>query len=259
MAWVESRSDAFRARHNDRDSEDAARVLEGLEALRDRLGGLLGAAPSDVTVILHDTAVGLSVAMPFLPVMWLRHRARRAPLPGRLVCQPRAPRARPAPAAGTGVQRPRLARDARPHAQRALRAPGRGHGQSCLPPPYRPRRIDALLRRAWLSEGAGQFLGGQTAYAQPAIARRLREGGRPAFPPGLRDATLLGGTVVDLLARAKGVQTAVGFAVHPHPQGPTVALRDAFGHSLGEIESAWRSHLARLSEERPRDVERVDM
>src|SRR6185295_12214471 len=126
-----------------------------------------------------------------------------------------------------------------------------------LPPPYRPRRINALLRRAWLSEGAGQFLGGQTPYAQPAIARRLREGGSPAFPPGVRDATLLGGTVVDLLVRAKGVQTAVGFAVHPHPQGPTVALRDAFGHSLGEIESVWRTHLARLSEERPRDVERV--
>jgi hypothetical protein len=119
--------------------------------------------------------------------------------------------------------------------------------------------MNTLLHRAWLSEGAGQFLGGQTAYAQPAIARRLREGGRPAFPPGLRDATLLGGTVIDLLARAAGVQAAAKFAVRPHPQGPTISLRDAFGRPLGEIESAWRSHLARQAEDRPRDVERVDM
>ena len=259
MAWVESSSDAFRARHNDRDSEDAARVLDGLEALRDRLGGLLGAAPSDITVILHDTAVGLSVAMPFLPVMWLATApAARRYLAGWYasrelhVLAPRLLRARASSVPGS---REMLART--PNALYARLAVGTA--SPAFPPPYRPRRINALLRRAWLSEGAGQFLGGQTAYAQPAIARRLREGGRPAFPPGLRDATLLGGTVVDLLARAKGVQTAVGFAVHPHPQGPTVALRDAFGHSLGEIESVWRSHLARLSEERPRDVERVDM
>ena len=236
MAWVESRSDAFRARHNDRDSEDAARVLEGLEALRDRLGGLLGAAPGDVTVILHDTAVGLSVAMPFLPVMWLATApAARRYLAGWYasrelhVLAPRLLRARASSVPGS---REMLART--PNALYARLAVGTA--SPALPPPYRLHRINALLRRAWLCEG-----------------------GRPAFPPGLRDATLLGGTVVDLLARAKGVQTAVGFAVHPHPQGPTVALRDAFGHSLGEIESAWRSHLSRLSEERPRDVERVDM
>ena len=155
MAWTETRSDSFRARHGERDARDAERVLEQLEALRDRLR--------------------------------------------------------------------------------------------------------ALLRNAWVSEGAGQFFGGQTPYAQPAIARRLREGGRPAFPPSLRDATLLGGTVIDLLARDEGIEAAARFAVRLHPQGPEVGLREAFGRPRGEIDSAWRSHLVRLAGERRRDAVRIDM
>jgi hypothetical protein len=54
MAWTETRSDSFRARHGERDARDAARVLEQLEALRDRLRALLGVTPDEVTVILHD-------------------------------------------------------------------------------------------------------------------------------------------------------------------------------------------------------------
>jgi len=116
-----------------------------------------------------------------------------------------------------------------------------GTASPALPPPYRPRRINALLRRAWLSEGAGQFLGGQTPYAQPAIARRLREGGRPAFPPGLRDARLLGGTVIDLLVSERDEDEAVRLV----DEG---VLRHAFqGAPLGEIEERWRAHLERLT------------
>jgi hypothetical protein len=225
-------------------------VLEDLEALRERLGSLLGRAPGDVTVILHDTATALSIAQPFLPVMWLATApAARRYLAGWYssreihVLAPRLLRARASSVPGS---REMLART--PHALYARLAVGAA--SPVLPPPYRPNRMNALLRRAWLSEGAGQFLGGQTPYAQPAIARRLREGGRPAFPPRLRDATLLGGTVLDLLAQAAGVRAAARFAVRPHPNGPTASLREAFGRSLGEIESAWRAHLARLSAER---------
>lgn len=174
MAWVESRSDVFRARHNDRDSDDAARVLDGLEALRDRLGALLGGAPTDVTVILHDTTVGLSVAMPFLPVMWLATApAARRYLAGWYASRELhllAPRLLKARASSVPGSREMLART--PDALYARLAVGMA--SPALPPPYRPRRMNALLRRAWLSEGAGQFLGGQTAYARPAIARRLR-------------------------------------------------------------------------------------
>jgi hypothetical protein len=259
MSWVETRSDSFRARHNERDARDAERVLDALEGLRDRLGALLGSAPGEVAVILHDTATALSIAQPFLPVMWLATApAARRYLAGWYSSREihvLAPRLLAARASSVPGSREMLART--PGALYARLAVG--VASPAFPPPYRARRMSALLQRAWLSEGAGQFLGGQTAFAQPAIARRLREGGRPAFPPGLRDATLIGGTFLDLLARAVGVQAAARFAVRPHPQGPASSLRDAFGQSPDEIESAWRTHLARVSEDRRRDVARVDM
>jgi hypothetical protein len=109
-------------------------------------------------------------------------------------------------------------------------------------------RLRRELRWAWLLEGAARWFGGQTAHARPAIARRLREGGPPSFPPGPRDAALLGGTVIDLLAREQGAQAAARFACRLHPQGPRAALSQAFGgRALAHTEGAWRSHLSRLA------------
>jgi hypothetical protein len=111
-----------------------------------------------------------------------------------------------------------------------------------------PARLALELRWAWLIEGAARWFSGQTEHARPAIARRLREGRRPTFPPGLRDATLLGGTVIDLLAREQGERAAAGFAARLHPQGARAALTKAFGgRPLVHTEGAWRSHLARLA------------
>jgi hypothetical protein len=109
-------------------------------------------------------------------------------------------------------------------------------------------RLRRELRWAWLLEGAARWFGGQTAHARPAIARRLREGGPPSFPPGPRDAALLGGTVIDLLAREEGAQAAAQFACSLHRQGPRAALSQAFGgRALAHTEGAWRSHLSRLA------------
>ena len=81
-----------------------------------------------------------------------------------------------------------------------------------LPPPWSPRSTLRARDWAWLIAGAAQWFSGQTAHARPAIARRLREGARPDFPPSLRDAALLGGTVVDLIVREEGVERAVELA-----------------------------------------------
>src|SRR5204862_81031 len=63
--------DPPRADGGERGARAAARVLEQLAALRDRLRSLLGAAPDDVSLVLHDSAIALAVAQPFLPVMRL--------------------------------------------------------------------------------------------------------------------------------------------------------------------------------------------
>ena len=131
-----------------------------------------------------------------------------------------------------------------------------------MPPPFGPRSFARWLRWAWLLEGAAQYFSGQVRHVRPAVTRRLREGGPPAFPPGRRDAALLGGTVFDLLAREEGERACVALACGPHRDGPRGALERAFGgRAVRHTEAAWRSHLARLAEarrtrrarERPRD------
>jgi hypothetical protein len=117
-----------------------------------------------------------------------------------------------------------------------------------LPGRLTPRRVRAELRWAWLIEGTARWFGGQTAHARPAITRRLREGRRPAFPPGLRDAPLLGGTVIDLLVSKHGEHAAARLASRLHPHGPRGALREAFrGRSTQDVEEAWHAHLVGLT------------
>ena len=89
-----------------------------------------------------------------------------------------------------------------------------------LPPPATPPRLLQRLRWAWLVEGAARYFAGQVEHARPAIARRLREGERPAFPPKLRDAALLGPTLIDLLAREQGPEAAMRLACFLDPAGP---------------------------------------
>ncbi len=117
-----------------------------------------------------------------------------------------------------------------------------------LPPPFGPRAFRRYLRWAWLVEGAGQYLSGQTRHVRPAITRRLREGGTPAFPPGRRDAPLLGGTIFDLLAREEGERACVDLARSSLADGPQRALETAFhGRALRHTEDAWRAHLERIA------------
>ena len=102
--------------------------------------------------------------------------------------------------------------------------------------------------QAMLLEGTARWFSGQTDHARPAIARRLREGHAPSFPPGVRDALLLGGTVIDLMAREEGEASAAQFACRLEPRGPRAALAEAFGgRPLRSTEQAWRSHVKRLA------------
>ncbi len=247
MAWVESASPSFSARHDSTHAEDADRVLRSLELTRTQLDEHFRTV-AGVTVVLHGSAASLSMAQPALPLAWVATApaARRyvAGWAGREELHVLTPAVLDARASNVPGSREMLARTAAAlYARRVIVENNRD-----LPRRLTPARVAAELRWAWLLEGAARWFGGQTEHARPAIARRLREGGRPSFPPGVRDALLLGGTVIDLLAREEGELATARFACRLHPQGPHAALSKAFrGRPLTHTEGAWRTHLARMA------------
>jgi hypothetical protein len=239
--WVETDSEHFTARHSELDAEGATAVLAMLERTRAALGGLLHDLPDGVSVVLHGTTAQLHVAQPLLPVaVRVTAPASRRYIvgwPGRDSLHVLAPgvleeRASAVP----GSREMLLLAPAALYAQLAIRASN-------------PRlRLGRRLRWAWLVLGAAQYLSGQTAHARPAVKRRMYEGSAPAFPPALRDAHLLGGTVVDLLAREEGDEAVAGLVAVAGDAPPRETLVRAFhGRDLRHTEAAWRAHLARMA------------
>ena len=246
-SWVETASRNFTARHEERD-DDVEAVLELLEQTRDRLGPLFGTPPGEVTVVLHASCAELDLAQPVLPVVrrLTTPAARRylAGWAGRGALHVLTPRLLAERAAKVEGSREMLAlTPAALYVQLAVAECNPG-----LPPPWGPRSTVRAARWAWLLAGAAQWFSGQTAHARPAIARRLREGARPDFPPSLRDAALLGGTVVDLVAREEGIEAAVRLACSLPRGGPREALVSIFhGRAMVHTEGTWRAHLARMA------------
>jgi hypothetical protein len=248
MPWVESLSPSFRARHEARYSDDADRVLHSLERTRARLADQFSHTVGDITVVLHRSALSLAMARPLVPLAWVATApaARRyvAGWSGSDELHVLTPDALEARASGVPGSSEMLALTAPSlYARRVV-----VENNQDLPTRRTPARLALELRWAWLLEGAARWFAGQTDHARPAIARRLHEGSRPSFPPTARDALLLGGTVIDLLAREEGTEAAARLACRLHPQGPRAALSRAFrGRPFVHTEDAWRSHLARIA------------
>ncbi|MFP5362845.1 MAG: hypothetical protein ACLGI5_08965 [Thermoleophilia bacterium] len=247
-SWVQTASRNFTARHDDREQVDVASVLELLEETRERIGPLFGPLPDEVTIVVHASGLELDLAQPFLPVVRrLTHPAARRYLAGWVgstALHVLAPRLLADRAANVEGSREMLAlTPAALYVQLAI-----ARCNAALPPPWSPRATLRAARWAWLVAGGAQWFSGQTAHARPAIARRLREGGRPDFPPSVRDAALLGGTVIDLVAREEGAETAARLACSLPRGGPREALVSVFhGRALVHTEGTWRAHLARLA------------
>lgn len=246
-AWTETASPAFCARHEERDADDVAALLPILEGTREALAAQLPSVPGELDVVVHPSAAQLSLANPpFALLRQLTAPAARRYVAGWAttrelhVLAPRVLRERASSVPGS-LDMLELTVAAL-YAQRAV-----ADLNPTLPPPLRLRAAARLGPWAWLALGSGAWFSGQTAHARPAIARRLREGSRPAFPPGLRDAALLGGSVLSLLAREEGDRAVVRLALNASGD-PRAALEGAFGgRSLVHSEGAWRSHLARLA------------
>jgi len=248
VAWLETPSATFVARHDERDAADAERVLAQLEHTRARLDERFPVRLGELSVVLHGSAAQLDAAEPWLPLQrrftapaGRRYLVGWAAVDALHVLAPRLLAHRASNVEGS-LELLMLA----PSALLARSYVAANH--SGMPPPFGPRTFARWLRWAWLVEGAAQYFSGQVRHVRPAVARRLREGGPPSFPPGRRDAALLGGTVFDLLAREEGEPACVALACGPHRQGASGALFRAFrGRPVRHTEAAWRSHLARLA------------
>ena len=255
MAWVETNSLSFAARHEANDAECAQRMLDDLEDLRLSLEERFEEAPGEVAVVVHPAAGWLSAAHPFLPAArWAAAPAGRRYLAGWAmatelhvlndVYMDRR-------AAGEDSQRALRGTVERLYVQLVLAA-----NNDLLPPPWGPRRFARYLRWAWLIEGAGQYYAGQIPHFRAAVIRRIREGGPPAFPPSARDAIILGGTIFDLLERSAGPDAADLLVSRLRKDGVQGNLELAFGEPIDEIERVWRRHLreevARAGPTRPR-------
>jgi hypothetical protein len=244
VPWTESSSQHFEARHEDSDERGTAAVLELLETTREALARVFPQVPEEVTVVMHATPFALSLAAPALSLAWLASRApSRRYLAG--WCATRtlhllAPSALERRASAVPDSRDMLMMTpAALYAQLVIAANNRR-----LPPPLRPRHA----RWAWLIWGAAAHFSGQNVFARPAIARRLRDQPAPRFPPVLRDAALLGGTVFDLLERERGPSAAVSLAFTLPEGSPARALERAFaGRELQHSQGVWRAHLSRLA------------
>src|ERR687893_2390801 len=66
MAWVDTPSETFVARHDERDAPDAGRVLAQLEYARERLERQLEIALGELAVVLHGSPAQLDAAQPWL-------------------------------------------------------------------------------------------------------------------------------------------------------------------------------------------------
>jgi hypothetical protein len=245
VPWLETESATFTARHDERDADDAERVLAQLEHAREHLETRLDVELGDVDVVLHGSPAQLDAAQPWVPLQ----RRLTAPAARRYVVgwagerelHVLAPRLLAQRASNVeGSLELLMLAPAGLLARRAvaIRQPG-------FPPPTGPLRLARWMRHAWYVEGAAQWLSGQTGHVRPAVTRRMREGSAPSFPPGRADALLLGGTVIDLLAREEGDRAALA-AIREGPQQVLAALD---GRREGRhTAAAWRSHLARVAE-----------
>lgn len=248
-SWVESASASFECRHSSECSADAAQVLKSLEHTRERLDRWFPRTVGELTVVLHDSVASLTLTNPLLALVWLATaRTGRRYLTGWVgrrelhVLAPAALRARSSELPGSyemlalapaSLYTRRVIAEC-DHELRHSRIRGRGGPE---------------LRWAWLLEGAARWFSGETAHAGAAIRERLRDARRPAFPPSIRDAPLLGGTLIDLLVSREGELAAAQLAARRHPGGSRAALAKAFaGRSLGTVESDWRAHLAKLAQ-----------
>lgn len=246
MAWIETHSLSFTARHEEDSASAAAALLDDLEDFRAGLAERLPEAPGEVSVVIHPRSTRLALAQPWLPLLRLASApAGRRYLTGGFTSREiHVLDARALDARASAVPGSRDALRLSPRHEYAHMAVGASN--PALPPPFTPGTLRSYRRMAWLCEGAATHLSGQSRHLAPAIVRRMKEDPPPTFPPSFRDALLLGGTVYDLAAEADA-RAPIRLATATDPGAAREVLERAFLRSMDEIEGEWRARLGELT------------
>jgi hypothetical protein len=257
VAWVETESFSFTARHESEDEATAQRILDDLEDLRLRLEDRFDEVPGDVTVIVHPTPAWLAAAHPFLPT------ARLAAAPaGRRYLAGWAMASELHVLNDEHAERRAAGDDSllalRGTAERLYVQIVLGANNDRLPPPWGLRRFARYLRWAWLIEGAAQYFSGQVSLFRAAVSTRMREGERPAFPPSARDAIILGGTIFDLLDRERGREACSLLVSRLRRGGARSSIEIAFDQHFEDIETNWRRYLREVPARRAGELDELD-
>ena len=179
MAWVETSSLSFAARHESAQAEAAAQVLDELEAFRESLRGLFDSTPgrgcgghppppADARARPSVAAAGPAGRRPGQP-----------PLFRRLVRQRGDPRARPARARAPVVGRRGLTRGAAPDAAARVLAPRDRRAEPRPPAPVHARHLPPLHAPGVAVRGRGH-LAQRPDRPPPRGDRAPAARGRPA-------------------------------------------------------------------------------
>ena len=203
MAWVETESLSFTARHETDDEACAQRTLDRLEDLRLRLEDRFDDAPGGITVIIHPSPGWLAAAHPFLPGARLaaapagrRYLAGWAMASELHILNDEYTDRR---AAGEDSLAALRGTAERLYAQIVLAANNDRPAAALGPAQVRPLRALGVADR-----------GRRPVLRRPDLALPRRgqhphaPGQPPSFPPSARDAIILGGTVFDLLESERG-------------------------------------------------------
>ena len=251
MSWVETTSLSFTARHESAQTDDAIAVLEDLEEHRNHLERAVPAPARE----RHGRPARLAA-----PALAGAPAAAGLAQPCRAARRGATWRAGTGPARCTRSRRPMLrALSAGPDSERACcsarGAPTRRWSWAsttrCCRRPAGPARVSpALLRHAWLAEGAAQYFSGQVPLLRAAIAMRLRQG-RVPFPPGRAGRAAAGGQRVRP-ARARARRARLRAARDPSLRAPRATRwRTRSTGPSPDTAHAWRAHLERLSTPEP--------
>ena len=249
MAWTETTSLTFSARHDDGDASFSEGILDGLESLSLKLEDRFEKVPGGITVVVHPNGAWLNFAHPFLPlVRWSSAPAGRRYLAGWVMTgeiHVLGENALVRRAAGDASFDALRGTAERLYAQLVIAA-----NNERMPPPWSPANFRRYLDWAWLVEGSAQHFARQVDLFRPAVIRRLREGSRPSFPPSRRDATILGGTIFDLLEEYRGGGACELLVARLRRGGPVANLEAAFDLRPREVEELWREYLRAVSDRR---------